>query len=192
VLASRGCGSVGRASPCQGEGRGFESRHPLPVLTALRDHRRAAPRGPARRCGRVVQARVCKTLYPGSIPGTASTRSHMIGFSGRVAQRESASLTRKRSQVQTLSRPPHRGAGQAGSQDPASCFRHLVPGCRAANGQQPQENRPAGHLPGRPSREVRAAAGSVRRAAPRSTIDSATSEPVTGWCRVPLSTCVRK
>ena len=26
---SRGCGSVGRASPCQGEGRGFESRHPL-------------------------------------------------------------------------------------------------------------------------------------------------------------------
>jgi hypothetical protein len=29
VLASRGCGSVGRASPCQGEGRGFESRHPL-------------------------------------------------------------------------------------------------------------------------------------------------------------------
>ena len=29
MLASRGCGSVGRASPCQGEGRGFESRHPL-------------------------------------------------------------------------------------------------------------------------------------------------------------------
>ena len=27
--APRGCGSVGRASPCQGEGRGFESRHPL-------------------------------------------------------------------------------------------------------------------------------------------------------------------
>jgi hypothetical protein len=26
---ARGCGSVGRASPCQGEGRGFESRHPL-------------------------------------------------------------------------------------------------------------------------------------------------------------------
>ena len=24
-----GCGSVGRASPCQGEGRGYESRHPL-------------------------------------------------------------------------------------------------------------------------------------------------------------------
>src|SRR5690606_17104016 len=28
---SRGRGSVGRASPCQGEGRGFESRRPLGV-----------------------------------------------------------------------------------------------------------------------------------------------------------------
>ena len=26
---ARGCGAVGSASPCQGEGRGFESRHPL-------------------------------------------------------------------------------------------------------------------------------------------------------------------
>ena len=29
LLASRGRGSAGRASPCQGEGRGFESRRPL-------------------------------------------------------------------------------------------------------------------------------------------------------------------
>ena len=50
----RGCGSVGRASPCQGEGRGFESRHPL----------------------------------------------------GRLAQRERASLTRKRSLVRSQYRPP--------------------------------------------------------------------------------------
>ena len=47
VRASRGCGSVGRASPCQGEGRGFESRHPLqplachPRFAALRDRRGA-------------------------------------------------------------------------------------------------------------------------------------------------------
>jgi hypothetical protein len=32
---ARGRGSVGRASPCQGEGRGFESRRPLGVLNAL-------------------------------------------------------------------------------------------------------------------------------------------------------------
>ena len=51
---SCGCGSVGRASPCQGEGRGFESRHPL----------------------------------------------------GRLAQRERASLTRKRSLVRSQYRPP--------------------------------------------------------------------------------------
>ena len=85
MLASRGCGSVGRASPCQGEGRGFESRHPLHPRgrTAHGSPPSGLPEGGStrapRRCGRVVQARVCKTLYPGSIPGTASTRSHMIG-----------------------------------------------------------------------------------------------------------------
>ena len=28
-FVARGCSAVGSASPCQGEGRGFESRHPL-------------------------------------------------------------------------------------------------------------------------------------------------------------------
>ena len=59
----RGCGSVGRASPCQGEGRGFESRHPL----------------------------------------------------GRLAQRERASLTRKRSLVRSQYRPPSGSQSQAAS-----------------------------------------------------------------------------
>ena len=47
MLASRGCGSVGRASPCQGEGRGFESRHPLhPRSSGLRvTALRAPPEG---------------------------------------------------------------------------------------------------------------------------------------------------
>ena len=58
----RGCGSVGRASPCQGEGRGFESRHPL----------------------------------------------------GRLAQRERASLTRKRSLVRSQYRPRSTFTGLAG------------------------------------------------------------------------------
>ena len=35
IVRPRGCGSVGRASPCQGEGRGFESRHPLRALCLL-------------------------------------------------------------------------------------------------------------------------------------------------------------
>ena len=83
-----GCGSVGRASPCQGEGRGFESRHPLFLSAArivphvrsfgLRD-KSTTGRGIKKwRCGRVAQARVCKTLYPGSIPGTASICRHDV------------------------------------------------------------------------------------------------------------------
>ena len=50
-------------------------------------------------------------------------------------------LTRKRSQVQTLSRPPHRGRAQAGSLRPAGCFRSPLSSPRAANGQQLPVNR---------------------------------------------------
>ncbi len=55
-----GCGSVGRASPCQGEGRGFESRHPLGSTgwTADRDSV-GWPRG---------EAAACKAVYTGSNP----------------------------------------------------------------------------------------------------------------------------
>ena len=45
------------------------------------------------------EARVCKTLYPGSIPGVASA-----GYNaqhGRLAQRQSAASTRQRSLVQS-------------------------------------------------------------------------------------------
>ena len=41
--AQRGCGAVGSASPCQGEGREFESRHPLEW--ELRPHGRTRWRG---------------------------------------------------------------------------------------------------------------------------------------------------
>jgi hypothetical protein len=49
------------------------------------------------------QARVCKTLYPGSIPGVAS-----LGYNahnGRLAQRQSAASTRQRSAVRSRQRP---------------------------------------------------------------------------------------
>jgi hypothetical protein len=76
-------------------------------------------------------------------PGrSGTTHRRMIGRHGRVAQRESASLTRKKSQVQSLSRPPGIAAAQAGSEDAASWFSRLAPGRRAANGQQTDE--PAG------------------------------------------------
>ena len=84
----RGCGSVGRASPCQGEGRGFESRHPL----------------------------------------------------GRLAQRERASLTRKRSLVRSQYRPrkPLEGsralcpAAQAVHADVAQLVEHHLAKVRVA------------------------------------------------------------
>ena len=47
---ARGCSAVGSASPCQGEGRGFESRHPLEVQW----HQ------PQRWSGRVVRQRPAK------------------------------------------------------------------------------------------------------------------------------------
>ena len=87
---SRGCGSVGRASPCQGEGRGFESRHPL----------------------------------------------------GRLAQRERASLTRKRSLVRSQYRPPALEEQTSPEHDasdffllcPGSLRGGVVGGCRCAPG----------------------------------------------------------
>ncbi len=45
------------------------------------------------------EARVCKTLYPGSIPGVAS--SGYNAHNGRLAQRQSAASTRQRSLVQS-------------------------------------------------------------------------------------------
>jgi hypothetical protein len=52
-------------------------------------------------------------------------------------------LTRKRSQVQTLSRPPHIIPAQARSEDLASWFSRLTLGRRAASGQQLRTNRRA-------------------------------------------------
>jgi hypothetical protein len=92
----------GRASPCQGEGRGFESRHPLgrgsqvgPRLT--RWSGREARQRPAKPCTRVQIP-----SPPHNAVRTGSTDSVLICCRpARLAQRESASLTRKRSLVQS-------------------------------------------------------------------------------------------
>ena len=85
-----GRGSVGRASPCQGEGREFESRRPLEVGDLFPNP--CTPGGVAERRGNGLQSR---------LHGFKS-RLHL---QGRLAQRESASLTRKRSLVQSQYRP---------------------------------------------------------------------------------------
>ena len=106
-----GRGSVGRASPCQGEGRGFESRRPLGGA----GFRPAGPRS-ARFFGcprpwvpfhreNVGAGGVAEWLRQG--PAKPCTR---VRFPppprGRLAQWESASLTPKRSLVQSQYRPP--------------------------------------------------------------------------------------
>src|ERR687887_2324951 len=47
VASSSGSGSVGRASPCQGEGRGFESRLPLHFFARSTLTPRSLPLRPA-------------------------------------------------------------------------------------------------------------------------------------------------
>ena len=82
---SCGCGSVGRASPCQGEGRGFESRHPLRGAGSAQPQHSHG--GLAERLGTGLQSRLHRF----------ESGTHL----GRLAQRERASLTRKRSLVRS-------------------------------------------------------------------------------------------
>jgi hypothetical protein len=90
---ARGRSAVGSASPCQGEGRGFESRRPL---EGCKWHQTPAVEWPS------GEATACKAVHTGSIP--VSTSNSLTR--ARLAQRESASLTRKRSLVQSQYRAP--------------------------------------------------------------------------------------
>ena len=95
----RGCGSVGRASPCQGEGRGFESRHPLangnPSFSCVaRWVGREARQRPAKPYTRVripyppraIGAGVARFLHTeevtGSIPVSPTTQVFGVGLKG--------------------------------------------------------------------------------------------------------------
>jgi hypothetical protein len=105
-LAARGRGSVGRASPCQGEGRGFESRRPLGSAGSRLARRRPARLSDTRAhpSGDGLVAEWPSGLGKG-------LQSPVRGFDsrfrlcGRLAQRESTSLTRKGSLVQSQYRP---------------------------------------------------------------------------------------
>ncbi len=68
---ARGCSSVGRARPCQGRGRGFESGHPLQTMNEAGESRprssSATSRGKGSRSStghgtQVVKGAVCKTV----------------------------------------------------------------------------------------------------------------------------------
>ena len=69
-FVARGCSAVGSASPCQGEGRGFESRRPLEEVQAVTWVASAVgwPRG---------EATACKAVYTGSNPVPTSSERCM-------------------------------------------------------------------------------------------------------------------
>ena len=73
--AECGCSAAGSASPCQGEGRGFESRHPLDRLSSLaRWSGREARQRPAKPSTRVqIPSPPRSMLYPRAI-GAAGAR----------------------------------------------------------------------------------------------------------------------
>ena len=117
-----GHGSAGRASPCQGEGRGFESRCPLHEMTAVDSSaafslfrseesslKRRLPK-PRESTSRLCTVRIEKIFKIGSCKDSRFRYYIFLRlgpprcdcWNGRLAQGESASLTRKRSQVQIL------------------------------------------------------------------------------------------
>ena len=89
---------VGKARPCQGRERGSESRCPLGGLRSdlMRWVSQAVRQRPAK------PYRWVRLSYPPRV--WSEDRIHSRRF-GRLAQRERASLTRKRSQVRSLYRP---------------------------------------------------------------------------------------
>jgi hypothetical protein len=74
-----GCGSVGRASPCQGEGREFESRHPLEAGSSrpARKHGGVAERPKAAAC-KAVKPRVQIPSPPQKKQTSSFVRSRMV------------------------------------------------------------------------------------------------------------------
>src|SRR6266487_5803025 len=111
-----GRGSVGRASPCQGEGRGFESRRPLGGAGSRLACRRSARLfwhlGRSPPSGYLTGGGMAEWLRQG--PAKPCTRVRFpLPPRGRLAQRESTSLTRKGSQVQILYRPPYSCSSEA-------------------------------------------------------------------------------
>jgi hypothetical protein len=132
-LAAGGRGSAGRASPCQGEGRGFESRRPLGSAGS-----RLARRRPAR-----LSDTRAHPLGDGPVAEWPSglgkgLQSPVRGFDsrfrlcGRLAQRESASLTRKRSLVQSQYRPRKvPGQGRSSNTKPGLLDHLSVSACPA-------------------------------------------------------------
>jgi hypothetical protein len=88
---ARGCSAVGSASPCQGEGRGFESRHPLEGATGINPSSEVAEFGrtTAVPISRAVGLRWRRDRFRGlgSIPSAARGTAPWRGRSGSFPPR---------------------------------------------------------------------------------------------------------
>src|SRR5437660_8225445 len=86
IVGRRGRGSVGRASPCQGEGRGFESRRPLQAVPQVGGY---SPSGPSESSLAVRAASPQKIRSPipsALLEGHLQTLSHALpGLRKQVA-----------------------------------------------------------------------------------------------------------
>ena len=81
ALALCGCSAVGSASPCQGEGREFESRHPLQGPTSYLSWGSSFTIGNDLVEWPSGEATVCKTVHTGSIPVSTSMRGSRTAVS---------------------------------------------------------------------------------------------------------------
>ncbi len=136
------CGrsAAGSASPCQGEGRGFESRRPLGAAATYDGGNLG---GVAERRGNGLQSRV----------RGFKSRPHLGNKHGRLAQWERASLTRKRSLVQTQYRPPEE-KGSSPEDPVTSLFACGAPDVGVTRSPGPSKSRCGhrwGHVVVRPS-----------------------------------------
>ena len=127
---SRGCGSVGRASPCQGEGRGFESRHPLGGWYRRRSRRGLMVEWPS------GEAAACKAVYTGSTPVSTSTAvpARAIGAAGaRFPDTEEVTGSIPVSPTQVVARRSRRMAQYPATRSRRQSRRHIVVTCGQAS-----------------------------------------------------------
>ena len=78
------------------------------------------------------EATACKAVYTGSIPVSTSAEIPRFRCNARLAQRESASLTRKRSLVQSQYRAPRKPSRASVFADVAQLVAHNLAKVRVA------------------------------------------------------------
>jgi hypothetical protein len=162
---ARGCSAVGSASPCQGEGRGFESRHPLEVQS----HQ------PQRWSGRVVRQRPAKPCtrvrFPSPPPwflGAISSAGERFPDTEEVTGSIPVSRTRFYLRIQSFVGWPCNKRATADS-----TYLKGTPLCLSPNTSSPMSRYP-------PARRAPTPGNPMNRSRPESSKGPAGRSPITG------------